>query len=109
MVTSGVAVDARCSAEFAHPHDGRVFQQTALLQVGRQTADSLIQDRQFVVGQGVENVGMVVPTAKIHFNKWHSVFHQTTSQHAAFAEVVVAVKFGHGCWFFSHFEGLHLF
>ncbi len=91
MVASGVAVDAGRAAELAHPDDGRVRQQPALLQILDQRAHRPIHLGQLVVLERREDVLVVVPAAEIHFDERHTLFDQPAGHQAAAAEVILAV------------------
>ena len=62
MVASVAALRVRCASEFSTPHDERVLQKPALLEICEQACDGLIHGRAVCL-ERVAEVEMLVPVA----------------------------------------------
>ena len=62
MVASVAALRVRCASEFSAPHDERVLQKPALLEIGEQACDGLVYGRAVCL-ERVAEVEMLVPVA----------------------------------------------
>ncbi len=62
MVASVAALRVRCASEFSTPHDERVLQKPALLEICEQACDGLVYGRAVCL-ERVAEVEMLVPVA----------------------------------------------
>ena len=94
VVATGVLVDVRCAAKLRpHDHQGGLQQAVGseiLDQRGKHTVHRLSG-----AAQGLVDVVVHVPAAKLHFNEADAGLYQTARQKSALAEAAVAV-FGPG-------------
>ena len=86
VVAAGAGIDLGRAAELAHPHDQRVVEHAALLQVGEQVGQRLID----LAGQFLdarEVVDVRVPAVEHDFDERDAGFDQPPGQQAAQTEL----------------------
>ncbi len=70
MIAAEILVDLGRAAEFAHPHDERFIQQSAVLQIIQQCRQRLVGDRQLIFVDDLVHPRVVkpvsVPAALVH-------------------------------------------
>ena len=94
MTTAVLSLTGGGAAKFAAPHNKRFIEQAALLQIGEQTSDRLI-DAAATLGQARGDASVVVPSIAtaalpriVQLHEADSAFHKSTRQQALTAKNV---------------------
>src|SRR5581483_4227189 len=95
VIAAGVAVDARCAAEFPHPDDQRAVETAALTQIAHQGSKSWIDAFAQRLG-AAEIVLMGIPAVRFDFDKGNAGLDQATREQAALAERAAAIAIAGG-------------
>ena len=106
MIAAAAGVDGGSAAELAHPDHERFVEHAALLQVGDQRGERLVDFfAEFFHAGEVVVVG--VPAVLHDFDERDARFDQAAGQQAAGAEIVAAVGIAGLIGFFGEIEGFH--
>ena len=108
VVATDVGVDPRCAAEFAHPHQHDVIEHATLGQVGRQCGDALVELRQSLGRERVEDVVVEVPASHADLDERNSRLDQPAGHQQALAEAAGAVGVASFLRLLGDLESLHL-
>ena len=106
VIAAGRRVDLRRPAEVAEPHDQRVVQQPAVVQVFQQGRVAAIEHRQLALLQALEVVLVRVPAAVGDGDELHARLDQPPGQQARLAERASAVALARAVGLLAQVERL---
>jgi hypothetical protein len=107
VIASAAGIDARRAAEFAHPHDQRLVESTALLQIAQELGHRLIE-LGGEVAAALEVVVVCVPAIQADFDERNARLDQSPSQQTRRAKLGATIGVADCRWFALQVEGLHL-
>ena len=108
MVTANVLIDVRRAAKFGSQNNQRVLKQTAIVQIGDQSGQSLVQCLTKL--RHADKVGIVsVPAAERNLDETHAALHQTAGEQAALAEGFATIGTAQISRFLGQVKSLEVF
>ena len=94
MVTTTIFIHLGSTTKFTQRNHERAIEHAALVQIGDEGCNGLVPCRQTLV-QGLEQLGVVIPTAIVDGDEGDTRLHQPTGQKGTLAEGVASIKFTH--------------
>src|SRR5258705_9612203 len=104
MIAAGIFIHLGRAPEFAEAEDERGFEQAALIEIGDERRETLVERCELAAFVAGENIRVMVPAAAVAGDKGDADFYQATAEEQALAEVVAAVKIADRVGFFGDIE-----